>query len=467
MLDIRWDDPSLLPQNTSFSVIGVNVYRAYNDRGPYQRLNLFPIGGTIWRDFTDNILVSNEIVNWETGWQSRGDSVAQVDPGRTDASEPTSPLDGFRGGRWTLRTQFEMVKQIGQAKPANSPLDVAVYVNGQPSLIHEVVGSEGLVTLQNTAQFDSLTETNIEPNLPTGPDDEVLVCYFTNKSLLKTDLDANPVYRVTTVALDPSTATGLTETPLNFVEPISLHNVDSLTYIWREAVRRNQWIMSQGGERVKLFVKKVVGERCPCFHNPRRREYYKQPKSMCEICYGTGFIGGYDGPFEVTIAPDDGPRNVTQTPVGRRLEHIYEVWCGPSPQITQRDFIVKQTNERYAIGGVRRVAEQGRPLQHHFNISYLDETNIIYKVPIFGTTELPWPQTRGAAPILQGGAWPVPPNPPGPYPDEPQKVHPLATEKENIPDSREERGRNRTSENITYAFLPFFWWVTDAISWII
>jgi hypothetical protein len=62
--------------------------------------------------------------------------------------------------------------------------------------------------------------------------------------------------------------------------------------------------------------------------------------------------------------------------------------------LTQRDFIVKQTNERYSIGAVRRPSNRGNVMQQHFSIGYLDEGDIRYKVPIEGVAELPWPQTR-------------------------------------------------------------------------
>ena len=80
VLDVRWDDPALLTENTSFTVVGVNVYRAYNDRGPYHRVNPYPIGGNIFRDFTENVLIQNEIVNINS-WISRGDFTVFSDLG--------------------------------------------------------------------------------------------------------------------------------------------------------------------------------------------------------------------------------------------------------------------------------------------------------------------------------------------------------------------------------------------------
>jgi hypothetical protein len=123
---------------------------------------------------------------------------------------------------------------------------------------------------------------------------------------------------------------------------------------------------------------------------------------------------------------------------GQRLEHTYEVWMGPSPVVTQRDFIVKQTGERYSIGAVRRPSNRGNLLQQHFQIGYIDEQDIRYRVPVDGTDLLVYPQTRYTA------------NTEVPYPVGADTRTPVITEKSNIPGNREERGRTGTHENITY-----------------
>lgn len=446
-VDVRWDDPALLTANTSFTVVGVNVYRAYNDRGPYHRVNPYPIGGNIFRDFTENVLIQNEIIPL-TSWVSRGDGPAHVSLGAINTEIPHNNLAPV--GSWVFNTEFPIVKQCGQKVFGNSYRDVWVTVNGVVSPVVSILGSQGRVTLQNIAEINPTTEAWAGPVLPFNEDDEVLVCYYANKNLVKTVLAAKPVYRVTTVTLDPNNPTGLFENPLNYSAPVYLQQVETIDYMWKEAIRRNNWMLQQGGERVKLFVKKVVGEPCPCYSDPLRKEVYKQPKSLCVICFGTGYIGGYDGPFEVIVSPDNEAKKVAQRERGRTVTHVRDVFMGPSPLLTTRDFLVKQTNERYTVGEVMSVAVRGAPLQQHFPMSLLDEGDIRYKVPIDGTTELPWPETRGVAPILQGGAWPVPPNPPGPYPVGEERIHPVMTEKPNIPNDREIRGRTRTSENITY-----------------
>lgn len=430
--------------NSQWTIVGVNIYRSDNgERGPYIRLNRFPIGSLFYRDHTDNMLVQDEVVQWDGAWTSKGDATNNY--------------------RWSFRTYFCPIVKATEtplrgmnarlvATPANSPSDVTLKIDGQVVPVDDVFGPNGEITLLNQPSWDLARERSIPPVLPRADGtSEVTITYWYNRNQVQTDLDRTTqvFYRLTTVAIDTSSPSGYIETPLGYSPPLSVSHVESYDYIWREAVRRNAWILQQGGERVKLFKKKSSGIPCPCRMDERTFEWNQQPSNRCATCMGTGFVGAYDGPIDIIVAPDDADRRVSQTPNGRRLEHTYEVWTGPSPAITQRDFIVKQTGERYSIGAVRRPSSRGLPLQQHFNIAYLDEQDIRYRIPVSGITELPWPQTR---PTDQNT--PCDPNPPHPVGFDYQATT-METEKQNIPDEREQRGRTPVWENIQYLW-PFF-----------
>lgn len=432
-LDVRWDDPAIQAKNGQFDVVGVNVYRSdTSERGPYDRLNAAPVGGTFYRDYTDNAFVDNEVVDWETSWLSRGEQ--------------------SNDRKWVFRVKhFPMVKKSGQSIAANSPMDVQLVIDDKIVPVQAVFGPTGEVTLINVRGYDFATERWIEPTLPTGPETAVSISYHWNKNTVRTDLDHKIWYRLTTVARDPSSPTGFRETPLDFTEPITFRQVERLDYIWREAIRRNNWILEQGGERVKVFIKKTSGEQCFCGRDPRSIEYQQQPDSRCLICFGTGFVDGFEGPYDMILAPDDAERAVRQSPTGRHVEHLQDVWTGPSPMLTQRDFIVKQTNERYSVGPVRKPSARGNVMQQHFQIKYIEENDLRYKIPLFDTTALCWPETRCRPAVVQGGAWQTEYPPLGPYPvGEDYQQTPMQTEKDNIPDEREQRGRTPVWENTQY-----------------
>ena len=439
LADGAGDPKSCLGQsNAQWQVVGVNVYRSDNgERGPYIRVNRFPIGSMFYRDSTDNILIRDEVVQWDGAWVSKGDA--------------------SNDRKWAFRTIFSPIVRPNEtpvrglsnkmvAVPANSPADVVLKIDGVQIPVEDVFGPNGEIRLINQDAYDLAREKTIPAVLP-GVQSEVTITYWYNRNLIKTDLDrtTQAFYRVTTVALDPSSPSGYTETPLAYSPPVSVAQVETLDYIWREAIRRNLWILQQGGERVKLFKKKVSGIPCPCRMDERTLEYAQQPSNRCHTCLGCGFVGGFDGPIDIIVAPDDAERRISQSPNGRRMEHSYEVWCGPSPSITQRDFILKQTGERYSIGPVHRPASRGLPLQQHFTIAYLDEQDIRYRMPVDGITELPWPETRLTPPVEA----PCDPGPPFPVGFDSQ-VSPMETDAPKIPAERQLRGRSPVWGSITY-----------------
>ena len=445
--DIHWDNPAIQWANAPFTVVGVNIYRSdVSDRGPYHRINLYPLSSTFYRDATQFVPIQDEIITPDR-WIYQGDAP--------------------NNRRFLLRTLNPIViKDQGPHQHpvyGNSPRNVYLKINGVPVEVDSIFGSRGEITLINVPTTDPATDLCVNALLPTDPSDVVEVSYLTHRNFIHSGLDAKIHYRVTTVVLDPSTPSGLAETPLDYAEPHHNVEVEVVDYIWREGIRRNNWILEQGGERVKVFIRRQNGIPCNCpdFVHAKSIELAQQPSNRCLICYGTGFCGGYEGPFDVIMAPDDAEHKISQQLQGRRMEHVYEVWMGPSPLVTQRDFVVKQTNERYSIGPVRKPSNRGNVLQQHFQIGYLDEQDIRYQVPLDSPLLLPWPESRrtDVPPISYPGRQPQPGyvawldadgNMVPPYTEGANPVSPMATEKSNIPDDRELRGRSKVWENINY-----------------
>lgn len=414
--------------NATWTIVGVNIYRSdTGDRGPYFRVNKLPVGSTFYRDCTSNVLVEDEVIDWDTQWSNKGDA--------------------SNNGRYRLQTRYTpLVKKDGNAVFASAPTDVEVKIDGVVVPVHAVFARTGEIDLITTPTFDPTTEKNVQPIIPTASS-VVTVTYHRKGNYVRTGLDhkAKVFYRLTTVALDPTgtSPSGYVETPLGHSPAATVMDTEQMDYIWREAVKRNRWILEQGGERVKLFIKRETGVPCfSCRWDDRLIDVSKQPDSHCEECFGTGFTGGYEGPIDLIVAPDDAPRTVAQTPNGRRLDHSYDVWTGPRPMLSQRDFIVKQNGERYSIGPVTRTAARGTVLQQSFSIRYIDECDIKYKVPVTGP--LPWPETRLTRP--EDGCADADPYPVGfDY-----QATPMGTEAAKIPDGREQRGRTPVWQNLTY-----------------
>lgn len=414
VIDLRWDDPAILSLNSRFHLLGVNVYRSFDSEfGPYHRITDLPIGSTFWRDQTDNELIVDEDV-----------SDKFILFGDCSASGSDAP-------RYVFKTlHYPIVAEGSRNLPTNSPHDVRVFVDGVEARILKVSGATGEVEIDANTYTDVGRQAAIPPIIPNA-NSKVTVTYRYPRDFLKTDLNQRIFYRVTTVGvpapcnLSLVTPQDLVETPLEHAAATNTFEAEKLDYIWREAIRRNRWILQQGGERVSVFLRKNIGIPCPCFS-----VQHKQALSDCLQCFGTGFLGGYEGPYDIIIAPDDAEVAVRQKDIGRMTEHTYEVWTGPTPLLCHRDFIMKVNGDRYSIGPVRMPSNRGNILQQHFSISSFDDKDIRYKVPVGDPVKYVAVQFAPSGPELEANR--------------------DITEKLNIGDEREIRGRTLAWKNQNY-----------------
>jgi hypothetical protein len=310
IFDLVWTDPTELALNGRFQVCGVNVYRSFDsEQGPYDRVNEYPLGANFLRDMTNNVLVIDEEVT-DDQWVMRGFGAA---------AELQAP-------RYVFRTShFPIVKEGSQKLPTSSPLDVEVRIDGVPAKILGVLGEAGEIEIDPN-HYPNVALQSRDPSILPEPGTRVTVTYRYNQTFVRTNLVQRVFYRVTAVGhlltpdCGPGDPTELLETPLERAAFTSSYEIEKIDWIWREAVRRNHWILDQGGERVKLFIRKQVGVTCSCtFHAT-----HQQPLNDCLKCYGTGILGGYEGPYDVILAPDDSEKkSSTPTSFGQAPLHCF------------------------------------------------------------------------------------------------------------------------------------------------
>lgn len=452
VVDLRWDDPTVLALNSRFRILGVNLYRSFDSEfGPFERVTDLLVGSTYWRDRTDNVVVVEEDVTDQ--FVLFGECAA----------------DGDRGPRYVFKTQnWPIVKEGSQQIFADTgdartlmfdsgqqvqTSDVQVFVDGQLASVLNVWGSTGEVEIDPFVYIDVAKQAWDPSVIPQGggvpgqtgeevggvpgggngqPTSRVTCTYRYTRQLVRTDLFQRIYYRATCVGipidkdLSVCQPQDMVETPLEHATATSTYEIEKLDYIWQEAVRRNRWILEQGGERMKVLLRKNAGVLCP--NTPD--DYHKQPINDCNICFGTGIVGGYDGPFDIIVSPPDVEKKVRQTPYGRTGDAVQEVWTSPSPLLSQRDFIVKINGDRYSIGGVRMPSNRGNLIQQHFNLGHVDEKDIRYKVPITNPVKYVAIQFRPEGPEHEADA--------------------DITNKPNVPVEQQLRGRTPAWENTEY-----------------
>lgn len=455
LMDLQWDDPTELALNSRWRILGVNIYRSFDSEyGPYQRVTDLLVGSRYWRDQTLNEVVIEEDVTNQFVLFGECSAV------------------GDRGPRYVFKTQnYPIVKAGSQMVNADTgdvrthytdgdqqvqTSDVQVFIDGKPAAVLNVWGSTGEIEIDPTVYIDVAKQAWDPTVVPTGgdqtglgpgnasggvapgtpgaqPTSRITCTYrFTRQPYVRTDLFQRIHYRATTVGIpidkDLSVVQpqDLIETPLEHATATNTYELEKLDWIWREAVRRNRWILEQGGERVKAFLRKNAGIICP--NQPD--DYHKQPINDCPICFGTGIIGGYDGPYDIIIAPPDAERKVRQSDKGRLGEFQYESWTGATPLLSMRDFLVKLNGDRFSLGGIRMPTNRGNLIQQHFNLWHIDEKDIRCKVPVSNPVMFLATQFRPHGPELEADS----------------KI----TNEPDVPVEQQLRGRTPAWQNTTY-----------------
>lgn len=414
MADVRWDNPRLVPQNNGLEILGCNVYRSTDSpEGTYIKINDVPIGSFFYRDQTlEQYVLQEDVTN------------------TLRINEPDN--------RWLVYTRNKPVIMPGtNGQPSFRAQDIKVEIDDGDGHWLEVPafqlnGLIGEITLISAPTFNHVVEQIIPPRLPTPPNGRVRVSYFWLRHSVLSRLSQRIFYKVSTVARDPNNPAGTIETPLPEISARSLYDIDEVDWVWREAIRRNRWLLEQAGERVKVFIRKWMGTKCPSHDT-----LYGQGYADCEQCYGTGWEGGYEGPYDIIIAPPETEKMIELMDMGLHIRYDWATWSSDYPILNERDVVVRQNNERFVVGPVNYQGSRGAIYQQHFTIAHVDERDIRYKIPI------------------TGGENGVPASTDLFREDRKSPASPVINDKPEIDKSRIIRGRTVTFENISWVFCGF------------
>ncbi len=155
-------------------------------------------------------------------------------------------------------------------------------------------------------------------------------------------------------------------------------------------------------------------EVCKCVA-PENEFEFRPQLGECPICYGTGFVGGFDLFRREPLYEGDDlicPRDMIliRTPIaahkvvvdqfGIEIREVYNSWTGPEPVLRDWDVVVRPSplGERHAVASSKktfywitdhqfstaRFDEWGRPIVLHqkFTLNIIQPSNVIYDFPL-------------------------------------------------------------------------------------
>lgn len=356
VFDLYWDSPYIDPRNAEHVVTGVNIYRSIDSsEGPWTLINPTPLTVDFYRDQSQNIPVVDEVVNTATNLKVQEHSVV-------------------------VKTQhYPLVFSETDQTPLTDTDLITVKIDGKQVMVKSINSWTGEIELFSEPEYDPVFERFINLPVPTS-NSNIEISYVYNNLVLQDDrlVDQRIFYKVTSVSQD-GTETSIAEAPI-----ASYQDLDALTYIWKNIISKQKFLLEQAGEVAKVFIQRSAGVRCTQHDILDRTLYGDDERRACKVCYGTGFEGGYIGPIDLLIANFDAATSYKRGNKGRRKTKSQETFTINYPVLRQGDIIVRQNGERYIIGPVRRKESNGLLLQQDFELHILQPSDLLYTITIPG-----------------------------------------------------------------------------------
>ena len=122
-----------------------------------------------------------------------------------------------------------------------------------------------------------------------------------------------------------------------FIEGQEALDID---YMYESILHMNKFLLKSGADLCQLFRKKIVGTRCTNIECPAHNNYQQEGSDDCPVCFGTGFVDGYDflGEILVRFAPDMETYELTAGGLLRKIKP--RTWTMPDPEIRKFDILI-------------------------------------------------------------------------------------------------------------------------------
>ena len=347
--DLWWAD-------SKDSVKGYNIYRAYDYPANWTKLNAYPWTGHFYRDMTTLTQTTYDV-------------------------QPQDFIEKGEVGQWVIRLPDVPYTTVagGRVNVSNSPDDVSVIVSvsGNP----EIDG----VTLRPTSvnAFDRTVTMLVDNTLAEGGavSDEALV---STTDVSKADYNGIQTWQVVFNKLTnfvdiyvSFNRTYYTVVPIgadgkNTHEPgakntdiRNTQEVDRIDWVYEEMVRRNEYLFHTTGEPALIMFRMWRGEQCGCIFGSQ------QPKTRCPICFETGFVGGYHGPYDFLFVPPDSALSRVLDEGGIKTTRSSRSYMTRTPIVQSGDLILRANGDIMVISDVVYKQPRGIILQQDFTVELL------------------------------------------------------------------------------------------------
>jgi hypothetical protein len=350
------------------AVKGYNIYRAYEHPSNWECIQQ-SWAGNFYRDMT---------------------SLQQV----TYTLKPDDFIEQGELGRWAFRIPdipYATV-QAGRAVISNSPDDVSVTVSvsgnvGVDGQTFRPIKVEGFDRSIYMEMDNTLAEGGAVSDTALVDTDDVNHANYAGITLWQVTYNKLINYVDIYTALNrvyytvvPVSAKGELHAPGDHGSMIkNTQEVDQIDWVFEEMVRRNQYLFETTGEPAYLMFRKWRGTACGCVYGSQ------QPKTGCRVCFETGFVGGYIGPYDFLFVPPDSALMREITEGGIKTTRDSRSYLTRTPIVQNGDLIIRRNGDRMTISNVVYKMPRGIILQQDFTVSLLSPGDTRYLIPVVNT----------------------------------------------------------------------------------
>lgn len=140
---------------------------------------------------------------------------------------------------------------------------------------------------------------------------------------------------------------------------------------------RNMWILKNDAVLMDLYIRKTEGEHCPkCWNDIRGQS----ANNNCKVCFGTGFIGGYEPVFQLYVRQKPVNTQVDVSTQGYAYNNAPGAWTISSVQIRNRDLLINPQGRIFAVTSSHINHAAGYYFHQELQMKEIDPTDNRYNI---------------------------------------------------------------------------------------
>lgn len=140
---------------------------------------------------------------------------------------------------------------------------------------------------------------------------------------------------------------------------------------------RNMWILKNDAVLMDLYIRKTEGEHCPkCWNDIRGQS----ANNNCKVCFGTGFIGGYEPVFQLYVRQKPVNTQVDVSTEGYAYNNAPGAWTISSVQIRNRDLLINPQGRIFAVTSSHINHAAGYYFHQELQMKEIDPTDNRYNI---------------------------------------------------------------------------------------